>query len=164
MRSLSTIGYEGSTLDEFVATLQEAGVTTLLDVRELPISRRKGFSKTALSTAVRAAGIEYRHERDLGSPKTIRHQLHADGDYGVFFKSFTTYLGSQKPLLKQIAQELEGHVALMCFERDPATCHRSIVAKHLEALVSVKTRHLGVRHGNSVERSRTGVGEGVPTA
>jgi uncharacterized protein (DUF488 family) len=164
MQALLTIGYEGATLEDFVSTLLKAGVTTLLDVRELPISRRKGFSKTALSEAVRAVGIDYRHERDLGSPKPIRHRLHSDGDYEHYFKSFTSYLNSQKPLLRQLAEELDGQVALMCFERDPTTCHRSIVAKHLEALTKLRTRHLGVRNGESGQRTRTRVGEGLPAA
>ncbi|MBS0315666.1 MAG: DUF488 domain-containing protein [Proteobacteria bacterium] len=159
-----TIGYEGASLEDFIATLKAASVTMLLDVRELPISRRKGFSKRALSDALEAEGISYRHERDLGSPKAIRHQLHEDHDYDQFFGAFTTYLKSQRPLLKKLAAELDGRVALMCFERDPATCHRSIVAKQLETLTQLKTKHLGVMHGAASEGARAGIGEGVPTA
>lgn len=150
---LLTIGYEKTSLNDFIATLKAAGVTTLLDVRELPISRRKGFSKRALSEAVIAAGIDYRHERDLGSPKTIRAQLHADGDYPEFFASFTAYLKSQKPLLKALTTELDGAVALMCFERDAATCHRSIVARHLEYLTGLTTKHLEVTSGGNAKRT-----------
>ena len=164
LKGLFTIGYEGAELADFIATLRQAGVTTLLDVRELPLSRKKGFSKRALGEAMLAAGIAYRHERDLGSPKTIRQRLHSDGDYEQFFESFSTYLRQQRPLLKELAGSLGGKVALMCFERDPATCHRSVVARQLELLVGLKTKHLGVTHGASHNRARIGAGEGVPAA
>ena len=98
MKGLFTIGYESATLADFIATLQAARVTLLLDVREFPLSRKKGFSKRALSEAVQAAGIAYRHERDLGSPKALRQQLHSDGDYAQFFGSFSKYLKQQAPL------------------------------------------------------------------
>ena len=164
LKGLFTIGYEGADLADFIATLRQAGVTTLLDVRELPLSRKKGFSKRALGEAMLSAGIAYRHERDLGSPKTIRERLHSDGDYEQFFKSFSTYLCQQRPLLKELAGSLDGSVALMSFERDPATCHRSVVARQLELLVGLKTKHLGVTHGASHNRARIGAGEGVPAA
>jgi uncharacterized protein (DUF488 family) len=164
MKGLFTIGYEGATLADFIATLRAERVTLLLDVREFPLSRKKGFSKRALSQAVQAAGILYRHERDLGSPKSIRQKLHSDGDYAMFFSSFSKYLKQQSPLLAELAANLQGNVALMCFERDPATCHRSIVAKQLEMLVGLKTKHLGVAHGANENRTRACVGEGVSAA
>ena len=164
MKGLFTIGYEDATLADFIATLHAAKVTTLLDVREFPLSRKKGFSKRALSEAVQAEGIAYRHERDLGSPKTLRQRLHSDGDYAQFFSSFSKYLKQQAPLLADLAANLDGKVALMCFERDPATCHRSIVAKQLEPLVGLKTTHLGVAHGSDKSRTCAGAGEGVSPA
>lgn len=164
MKGLFTIGYEGRTLADFIATLQEARVTLLLDVREFPLSRKKGFSKRALSQSMQVAGIGYRHERDLGSPKMLRQQLRSDGDYTQFFSSFSKYLKLQAPLLTQLAEDLDGRVALMCYERDPATCHRSIVAKQLESLASLKARHLGVANGEDKNRTRARAGEGVSAA
>ena len=164
MKQLTTIGYEGASLESFISTLKAAGVTTLLDVRELPISRRKGFSKRALSEALVEAGVSYRHERSLGSPKTIRHQLHADGNYADFFRQFSSYLQLQRPLLRELANQLDGTVALMCFERDPATCHRTIVAKELESMTGLKTKHLGVQDGLGSPRARAHSREGVPAA
>lgn len=161
MQALYTIGYEGASLEDFIATLKTKGVTTLLDVREFPLSRKPGFSKRALAQAVESEGMAYRHERDLGSPKVIRQQLHSDGDYKQFFSSFTKYLRSQQPLLAELARSLEGKVALMCFERDPATCHRSVVARQLEFLAGIKTQHLGVVHGGSKARASIDTGEGV---
>ncbi|MHB8473742.1 MAG: hypothetical protein ACYDC8_13035 [Gammaproteobacteria bacterium] len=43
MKKLFTIGYEGTALDDFMRTLKAAKIDGLLDVRELPMSRRKGF-------------------------------------------------------------------------------------------------------------------------
>jgi uncharacterized protein (DUF488 family) len=60
-----TIGYEGAALEDFLSTLKRARVSLLLDVREIALSRRKGFSKSALSAALSSFGIDYRHERAL---------------------------------------------------------------------------------------------------
>ncbi len=75
LKHLVTIGYEGADFADFLATLDTLGVTTLLDIRELPMSRRRGFAKTALREGLATVGIAYRHEPRLGSPKAIRHQL-----------------------------------------------------------------------------------------
>ena len=128
MRKLFTIGYEGVTLDAFIQTLKEAKIDLLLDVRELAASRRKGFSKTALRTALAEAGIAYRHEKCLGTPKAVRHRLRADRDYDRFFRDFDSHLGQQSALMDRLAAELKGNVVLMCFERDAALCHRRKVA------------------------------------
>ena len=71
MDKLFTIGYEGADLKEFLTVLKNAGTDVLLDVRELPMSRRKGFSKNALKAALAEVGIDYRHEKRLGSPKDV---------------------------------------------------------------------------------------------
>ena len=70
--ALFTIGYERRSPDELVRVLGDAGVTLLADVRELPNSRRRGFSKNALAAALGEAGILYAHERALGNPKPYR--------------------------------------------------------------------------------------------
>lgn len=139
---LATIGYEGVSLEAFIGALRSAGVTMLLDVRELPASRRKGFSKTPLSLALEKAGIEYRHERGLGTPKEMRQQVRASGDYEEFFATFRKHLATQKPLLDDLAKNLTGTVALMCFEHDPAECHRSVVADALTRRLGIRVSHL----------------------
>jgi uncharacterized protein (DUF488 family) len=144
--NVMTIGYEGAALEDFLSTLKRAHVGLLLDVREIALSRRKGFSKTALSEALAAAGIDYRHERALGSPKEIRHQLRADGNYSRYFRDFREYLASQRKLLESLAEELSGGVALLCYERNPAECHRSVVAQALATRAKTSVRHLEVAH------------------
>ena len=144
MKKLFTIGYEGAALDDFVLTLKTAKINVLLDVRELPISRRKGFSKTALGSALTEAGIIYRHEKQLGSPKTIRHKLREDGNYPRFFRAFDQHLNKQFALLETLAAELKGNVALMCYEKDHEECHRRSVAHALAGLLDKTPIHLGV--------------------
>ena len=144
MKKLFTIGYEGADLKDFLETLIDAKVDLLLDVRELPISRRKGFSKTALGQSLERHGIIYRHEKQLGSPKTIRHRLREDGNYPRFFRDFDRHLNKQWDLLEVLADELKGNVVLMCYERDHEGCHRRSVADALAELLNKTPIHLGV--------------------
>jgi uncharacterized protein (DUF488 family) len=142
--ALTTIGYEGVSLPAFLATLKAAGITLLLDVRELAMSRRKGFSKTALAQALSAHGIGYQHERDLGAPKSVRHRLREDGDLRRYFVDFRKHLATRETLLNHLARTLGGRVVLMCFERNPAECHRSVVVEALAIRLNMEFQHLTV--------------------
>lgn len=144
MATITTIGYEQATLTDFIRTLQHEGVKTLVDVRELPISRRKGFSKSALAEALSASGIEYRHEKRLGSPSQIRKQLREDGNYVRFFREFAKYLGLQRDVMTDLASSSSGTIALMCYERNQEECHRTLVAEALCKLVGGQPKHLRV--------------------
>jgi uncharacterized protein (DUF488 family) len=162
-----TIGYEGVVLSEFVETLIAAQVTRVLDVRELPISRRKGFSKTALAAALARAGIVYQHERALGSPRHIRHRLRDDGNFTRYFADFREYLATQRPLLDTLAAELVGSVALVCYERNPAECHRSVVATALAKRAKTTVQHLTVPSHDARQAppsARPHPRQGVPSA
>jgi hypothetical protein len=77
IRQLFTVGYEGRSVDELLDELRAAGVERLVDVRELPLSQRRGFSKTALGDALREAGILYVHVKALGNPKPNRERYWA---------------------------------------------------------------------------------------
>ena len=155
MQTLFTIGYEGASLQDFVATLQVAGVERLLDVREVAQSRRKGFSKNALAGALAEVGIGYTHMRQLGDPKAGREAARR-GDIEEFLSIFEGHL--QLPETKQAldaASEICQREAtvLMCFERNPQLCHRTLVAKRITELCSLSVRNLGVVH-NAGERFR----------
>jgi len=80
---LYTCGYEGLDTDEFVARLVEVGVRVVIDVRERPISRKKGFAKRALSTRVALDGIGYLHVPELGCPKQIRDRYRQHRNWGA---------------------------------------------------------------------------------
>lgn len=130
---LYTIGYEGRGIEEFVDRLKEFGVTRLIDVREIPLSRKKGFSKTALKQRLEEENIEYAHYRALGSPTEIRHKLRADWDYDRFFEAFSAYLAGKMEVIEEVYAYLsDGINCLMCFERMPEQCHRSCVAKKIK--------------------------------
>jgi uncharacterized protein (DUF488 family) len=160
-----TIGYEGAALEDFLSTLKRAHVGLLLDVREIALSRRKGFSKSALSAALSSFGIDYRHERALGSPKEIRQQLREDGNFQRYFRDFREYLAGQRALLDALATELSGSVALLCYERNPAECHRSVVAQALASRAKTTVRHLEVtRHGSTRPPSHTDSRQGLSAA
>ena len=145
MNYLFTIGYEGSSLEDFIATLKALNIETLVDVREIALSRRKGFSKTALKNALECAGIKYQHEKSLGSPKEIRNRLKEDKDYTRYFLEFNAYLKSQDELLKKLINTHSENIVLMCYERDPKTCHRSAVADRMGALSGIRPIPLGVQ-------------------
>ncbi|HUG04378.1 MAG TPA: DUF488 domain-containing protein [Steroidobacteraceae bacterium] len=137
-----TIGYEGTSLTDFIATLKAHRVRQVLDVRELAISRRRGFSKTALSLALAGAGISYAHGPALGTPRWLRHRLRDDGDFDGFRKDFRKQLAAKRPLLDSLAGSLSGRVALLCYERNPSECHRSLVAAALARRTRAAVEHL----------------------
>src|SRR5215213_9809869 len=87
-----SVGYERHKHnDEFAQCLSDAGVERLIDVRELPISRRRGYAKTALGAAMAAVGIEYVHIRALGNPKPFR-DLYKSGRAGEGRERYERYL------------------------------------------------------------------------
>src|SRR3954465_4887042 len=71
-RTLFTIGYEGADVDRFLATLKDAAVATVADVRAVALSRKKGFSKNHRRENLAEAAIGCRHFIDLGTPKAGR--------------------------------------------------------------------------------------------
>lgn len=142
MRKLMTIGYEGASVADFLDTLVSARVTTILDVREIAASRRRGFAKTALRAHLDSVGIGYRHEAALGSPREVRHRLRATHDYVRFFREFARHLGRHQDLIRALASELTGNVALLCYERDYRECHRKSVAAELAEASGLRAHHL----------------------
>lgn len=141
---LYTIGYSGHTVDTFIEMLQANSVSMLVDIRRTPLSRKKGFSKTALQRALEDAGIAYRHIPTLGSPPELRRDLQKAKDYTAFFASFRAYLQSREDDISQVAELVATQrVCLMCLEQSPDECHRSVVA---EALASSLHDQVVVEH------------------
>ena len=127
-----TIGYEGIDVDEFVERLKKYNVTRLIDVREIPISRKKGFSKTALKGKLEKENIKYVHFKSLGSPSPLRKKLKTNWDYNYFFKTYLKYLSKNMDAIKEVYQYIsDGINCIMCFERTPEKCHRSAVANKI---------------------------------
>lgn len=166
MTEIFTIGYEGADLGAFLRRLKAEGVSTLVDVRELPLSRRKGFSKNQLAAMLEQHGIQYRHRRELGAPREIRHELRETGDYRKYFARFNAYLKTQTTALENLLEECAGAVALMCFERDPKECHRSAVARELGKLADLEPVHLDVggRRGSIPNAESLRPRQGLPAS
>lgn len=132
---LGSVGYERhKDSAEFAQLLRTAGVERLIDVRELPISRRRGYAKTALGEAMENEGIEYVHMRDLGNPKPYR-DLYKSGRVEEGRRLYTSYLHEeQRAALERLASMLpEKKTVLMCVEHDAAICHRTVILESLRS-------------------------------
>lgn len=126
-----TIGYEATTVGEFLSALRQAGVKRVIDVRAVPNSRRPGFSKTPLGNALAEEGIDYVHLRALGTPADGRAAARA-GRHGDLERIYAGQLELPEAMA-QGAQMLELAAekpsALLCYERDPAGCHRTLLLR-----------------------------------
>jgi uncharacterized protein (DUF488 family) len=124
-----TIGYEGATVGEFLDALKSAGVERVIDVRALPLSRRPGFSKTPLRAALDEAGIEYVHLKALGTPSDGRTAARA-GRHEDMARSYAGQLELPEAIAQSgqmLALAEEKPSALLCMEREPAHCHRTLL-------------------------------------
>ncbi|KQM93478.1 hypothetical protein ASE70_13750 [Sphingomonas sp. Leaf22] len=124
-----TIGYEAVTMAEFVAALQAAGVRRVIDVRALPLSRRPGFSKSSLAAELSTHAIDYVHLKALGTPKRGRDAA-KQGDVATLRAVYDEQLElpeaqAQAAIMLGLAAEMPS--ALLCFEREPAHCHRTLL-------------------------------------
>jgi uncharacterized protein (DUF488 family) len=143
VKSLWTIGYEGRTVDELLARLKSNGVGFLVDVRALPLSHKRGFSKNALAKALEGVGIAYAHRPALGTPKSVRTRYKRDHDFGTLKAAFDEYLEDQTDSLLQLVELVRRRrTCLLCFEADPAVCHRSLVAAAVRRLGGPPAKHL----------------------
>lgn len=140
--TIFTIGYEGLTSETFVQYLKKHQISCVMDVRHLPLSRKKGFSKTAMSELLSTEGIEYRNYNDLGTSREMRDQLYKDYNYKEFFRNYARSLRGKESSIDEILDKIrEGKkIALLCFEKDAYKCHRSLLAKAIKK-----------RDGNGIE-------------
>lgn len=139
------LGYEGETIDGLIATLKGWGISTLVDVRLNAISRKRGFSKTALSQALAESDITYLHRPTLGNPRENRanysesHSVAGDAARERFRLLLTT-TEAGLAIDEIAALATNGRVAVMCFERSQLHCHRQqiieAVLRKLDSLVA----------------------------
>ncbi|POM27654.1 hypothetical protein BTM25_20710 [Actinomadura rubteroloni] len=144
---LTGIGYQGHDVASFLERLSGEGVDLLVDVRLNPISRKRGFSKTALSDALRSEGIEYAHARPLGNPKENRAGF--GGTTAELRAARRTFSGGlEAPAAREWLARLaewatERRVMLLCFEAEQERCHRDVVASAVDALAAESRQTLG---------------------
>ncbi len=129
MTTIFTIGYEATTMTDFIAALARACVRQVIDIRALPLSRRPGFSKSSLAASLREAGIGYVHLKALGTPKRGRDAA-KKGDVATLRAVYDEQLElpeamAQAARMLALAEEIPS--ALVCYERDPCHCHRTLL-------------------------------------
>ena len=142
---VDTIGYEGATAGEFIQTVRDAGIELLVDVRAVAMSRRPGFAKTRLAANLAEAGIEYVHLKGLGTPADGRAAAKS-GRHAEMHRIFRQHMRTDvaQADLATLVSIIQGgrRVCLLCFERDPAHCHRSLVVEALMAHLPIEVSHL----------------------
>jgi uncharacterized protein (DUF488 family) len=135
---IAGIGYQGRSQDELVGALRAAGIETLIDVRELPWSRRAGFAKQALAERLTREGIRYVHLPSAGNPRAIRKSGRSPAEMLACYRE---HLAQRPAVLDEILAAAGGApTALLCYEADVAACHRSVLlaalaARHPELVV-----------------------------
>ncbi len=149
---LATIGYEQATVPDVVGRLKAANVEVVIDVRAVASSRRPGFAKTRLAANLEAAGIGYLHLRALGTPADGRAAARAGrhAEMRAIFREQLETDAARADLAHVAALVRDGRrLCLLCFEADPAHCHRALVADALRALVPVEIVHLRPEGGGA---------------
>jgi uncharacterized protein (DUF488 family) len=141
--TIYTIGYEGIGIDRFLSSLQAHDIETVVDIRELPLSRKPGFSKKILSDTLNLSGLDYVHIPALGCPKPIRNRYRADGNWKRYQEDFLKYLETQGETIADLASMAAiSNCALLCFEADYNYCHRSMVADAVRQLSGMRVCHI----------------------
>lgn len=158
MARVATVGVYGFVLDSFLAALREADVGLLLDVRQRRGVRGPDYAwanSKRLQAALRDSGIDYEHHPELAPTTELRQlQYRADAKLGVGKRSRKQlapeyrerYLEEilSKVDLVAIVESLPRQYAsaLLCVERDPEACHRSLIAERMVKQGNVEVLHL----------------------
>ncbi|HUR69267.1 MAG TPA: DUF488 domain-containing protein [Candidatus Thermoplasmatota archaeon] len=133
-RRVWTIGYEGHSPESLIGRLRKAKIQRLVDVRELPLSRKAGFSKSSLALGLSHASIAYTHAKPLGTPRAIRHAYKAGGSLQEFRAAYRAHLRGQKAALAALEEQAGAQrCVLLCVEADAEACHRHVLAEILRA-------------------------------
>jgi uncharacterized protein (DUF488 family) len=142
---LATIGYEGAPQDAVFAALKEAGIDVLVDVRAVTSSRRPGFSKSHLASGLPEQGVDYMHLRGLGTPKEGRLAVRS-GDLAALERIFAKHMKTAEARhdYEALLGLMRGgkKICLLCYEHDPAGCHRTIIAERVHEELGLRVEHL----------------------
>lgn len=153
MIEIYTVGYEKFTAADFTALLSRSSVEHVVDVRELPISRKKGFAKNALRAALEEKGIGYSHAQYFGCPRPVRNAYRETNDWSAYTVSFKHYIKTRHKELEALgATASECRLALLCLEDDYNFCHRTYVAEELAVATG---EEVTIRHLTGPMRNRT---------
>ena len=128
--SVYTLGYQMRSLDDYISELQGAGVDLVVDVRETPWSRKRGFSKRQLQEALDYAGIDYVHLKFAGNPKELRRTATS---HAACLAEYDLHIREDARIVQRFVEHLTEWVekgikaCLLCYERHPDDCHRTIL-------------------------------------
>ena len=146
MKALFTVGHGTASEEDFAGLLRSAGVTSLVDVRIGPGSRKyPHFGKDRLALWFPEAGIDYRWEKRLGG---FRKLLPDSPDTALRNESFRAYAGYMRSedFLAAAAELVAGSqaatTAIMCSETLWWRCHRRLIADHCVLLAGLPVEHL----------------------
>ncbi|MFP3040887.1 DUF488 domain-containing protein [Treponema primitia] len=141
---LFTIGYEGISIEKYLNTLIKNDIRILCDVRNNPLSRKFGFSKTNLQYYLKNINIEYVHIPELGIVSEKRQSLETEDDYTNLFNNYEKSLTTKQTYLEKVYQLLisKKRIALTCFEHDPQHCHRHIISEQISKDYTITTKDL----------------------
>jgi uncharacterized protein (DUF488 family) len=145
IQPLYTIGYEQAKPAAVLGQLKRAKVQLLVDTRAVAASRRPGFSKRQLAAALDEADIAYIHLQKLGTPSEGRTAARS-GDIDALWRIYDKHIktkDAQDVLDELIALIKSGkRIALLCYCRDPKTCHRSRIVANVKKRVRVEVEDL----------------------
>jgi uncharacterized protein (DUF488 family) len=158
MGRVATIGVYGFSGETFLAALREAGVVLILDVRQRRGVRGPQYAwanSKRLQAALAGAGIQYEHHPELAPTTDLRQlQYREDEREGVGKRSrvqlapeyaarYTAEILDRVDVRGLVADLPDGGLsALLCVERDPEACHRSLIAQRIEAISGEPALHL----------------------
>jgi uncharacterized protein (DUF488 family) len=126
-----------------MSLLTEHDIETVVDIRELPLSRKPGFSKRPLASVLNLSGLEYVHMVELGCPKPVRDHYREDGNWKRYTDGFLNHLKTQGAAIVELSMLVRSsNCALLCFEADYNFCHRSMVANAVRDYCGAKIMHI----------------------
>jgi len=138
-----TVGYQGVDRSALIAALVSRGVTTLIDTRETPMSRKPDYRKRVLAAAMADAGIDYEWMPALGVPRESRPL--AKTDWPRFERDYQDRVSQLPPVLDAVvALGWAGTIAFLCFEAEERECHRLPLSDIVASRSSLRFEHLHV--------------------
>ncbi|MFA5388530.1 MAG: DUF488 domain-containing protein [Candidatus Omnitrophota bacterium] len=144
-KTVYTTGYEGRKIEEFIEYLNAYNIQRIVDVREIPLSRKKGFSKSVLRQRLADNDIDYIHIKALGSPSYLRKKVYQDKDFDYFFEKYGEHLETCSKELEELYEIVNEKLScLLCFEKEYTNCHRSAVANRVSRIngISFEVKHI----------------------
>lgn len=145
MTTLFTIGYEKATPAAVMGELKRAKIDLLVDTRAVAASRRPGFSKRQLAASLDEAGMAYLHLQRLGTPAEGRQAARA-GDIDTLWRIYDKHMEKPEPqrAFDELIELIKSgqRIALLCYCRDPKTCHRSRIVAQVKKRMRVKVEDL----------------------